>query len=65
LVVRTKYIYKGISILLIKMIRKLPNKRLWRVYSESGRNMGTFKTKHLAHKRLGQVEAFKRRTKKR
>jgi len=45
-----------------KMIRKLPSKRLWRVYSESGRNMGTFKSKHLAHKRLGQVEAFKRRS---
>jgi hypothetical protein len=39
-------------------IKKLPN-GLWRVYSESGKNLGTCKTKEKAKKRLKQVEFFK------
>ena len=41
------------------MIRKLAKKRKWRVYSESGRNMGTYPSKPKAQTRLRQVEAFK------
>jgi hypothetical protein len=47
------------------MIRKIPGKNQWRVYSEKGKNMGTYKTKHEAHIRLSQVEAFKAGAKKR
>lgn len=45
------------------MIRKLKNKKLWRVYSHEGRNLGTYSSKGLAKKRLEQVEYFKRRKK--
>lgn len=34
----------------------------YRVVSKStGRNLGTFRTKHQAHVREGQIQAFKRR----
>ncbi len=39
------------------MIKKI--KEGYRVVSESGRNMGTFKTKEEAKKRLRQIEFFK------
>lgn len=39
-------------------IRKLPSGK-YRVYSESGRNMGTYDSKEDAKKRLGQIEYFK------
>lgn len=39
------------------MIRKV--KDGWRVVAESGRNMGTYKTKEDAQKRLRQIEMFK------
>ena len=39
------------------MIRKV--KGGYRVYSEKGRNMGTYKTKEAAKKRLKQIEMFK------
>lgn len=39
------------------MLRKV--KGGWRVVAESGRNMGTYKTKGEAQKRLRQIEIFK------
>ena len=39
------------------MIRKV--KEEYRVLAESGRNIGTFKTKEEAKKRLRQIEFFK------
>ncbi len=39
------------------MIRKI--KGGYRVVSEKGRNMGTYKTKEEAQKRLRQIEYFK------
>lgn len=43
-------------------IRKLPGQNKWRVLGEkTGRNMGTYRTKAEATKRLKQVEFFKRR----
>ena len=33
----------------------------WRVVSKKGKNLGTYKTKAGAKKRLGQVEYFKRK----
>ena len=39
------------------MIRKI--KGGWRVVAESGRNMGTYKTKREAKERLRQIEFFK------
>jgi hypothetical protein len=41
------------------MIRKV--KEGYRVLSESGRNMGTYKTKEKAKERLRQIEFFKHR----
>jgi len=38
------------------MIRKI--KAGWRVYSKKGRNMGTYKKKKDARKRLKQIERF-------
>ena len=40
------------------MIRKVQGG--YRVLSESGRNMGTYRTKAEAEKRLRQIEMFKR-----
>jgi hypothetical protein len=42
-------------------IRKLPGHKMWRVYSEKGRNMGTFPSPGLALRRLEQVEYFRNR----
>lgn len=39
-------------------IRKLPNGK-YRVFSEKGKNMGTFDSKEQAKKRLKQIEFFK------
>jgi hypothetical protein len=36
----------------------------FRLVSKSGKNLGTFKTKAEAHRREGQVQAFKKRRKK-
>ncbi len=44
------------------MIRKI--KEGYRVMSESGRNMGTYKTLEGAKKRLRQIEFFKHKAKK-
>jgi len=44
------------------MIRRV--KDGYRVVAESGRNMGTYKTKEEARKRLGQIEFFKHLNKK-
>lgn len=41
------------------MIKKI--KEGYRVMSESGRNIGTYKTMKEAKKRLGQIEFFKRK----
>ena len=44
------------------VIRKLPGKRLWRLYSkETHRNLGTYSTRAGAVNREAQVEFFKRR----
>ena len=45
------------------MIRKV--KEGYRVVAESGRNMGTYKTKEEAEKRLKQIEMFKHMKKRR
>jgi hypothetical protein len=45
------------------MIRKVRGG--YRVLSESGRNMGTYKSKGEAEKRLRQIEMFKHLKKKR
>lgn len=39
-------------------IRKLPNGK-YRVYSEKGKNLGTYNTREQAKKRLRQIEFFK------
>ena len=44
-------------------IRKLRGKNLYRVYSEAGRNMGTYPSLKGAKKRLRDIEAFKRMNK--
>jgi len=45
------------------MIRKVQGG--YRVLSESGRNLGTYRTKAEAEKRLRQIEMFKRLKRKR
>ena len=45
-------------IIVVAKIRKLPNGK-YRVLSEKGKNLGTYKTKNEAKKRLRQVEYFK------
>ena len=45
------------------MIRKVQGR--YRVLSESGRNMGTYRTKAEAEKRLRQIEMFKHLKRKR
>lgn len=42
----------------IAYIRKLPNGK-YRVFSEKGRNLGTYDSKEQAKKRLRQIEFFK------
>lgn len=44
------------------MIRKVSGRK-YRVVSKKGRNLGTFKSKRAARKRLRQVEYFKRKGK--
>ncbi len=44
-------------------IKKLSSGK-YRVLSKKGKNLGTFDTKHEAHVRLGQVEAFKKKGKR-
>jgi len=41
------------------MIRKLPGRRKWRLYSRSGRNLGTFDSKEAALKHEREVQFFK------
>lgn len=41
------------------MIRKIGANK-WRVYSENGRNLGTYRSKKEAIRRLRQVEWFKK-----
>jgi hypothetical protein len=45
------------------MIRKVKDKNMYTVYSESGKKMGTYKTKKEAKKRLKQIEYFKHKQK--
>ena len=48
------------------MIRKLPNKRKWRLYSEStGKNLGTFNSKKAAEKHEREIQFFKYKNRKR
>lgn len=47
------------------VIRKLPEKHEWRLYSRKGKNLGTFPTKAAAYKHEGQVEWFKKHSKRR
>lgn len=42
----------------LAFIRKLPNGK-YRVFSEKGKNMGTYDSHEQAKKRLGQIEYFK------
>lgn len=43
----------------IMVIRKLPSKRAWRLYSRSsGKILGTFTSKKKARKREGQIRFF-------
>jgi hypothetical protein len=41
-----------------EFIKKVGSK--WRVVSKKGKNLGTCDTKAAAHKRLGQIEYFKK-----
>ena len=43
----------------ISHIKKLKNKRKWRVYSKGGKNMGTYSSESAAKKRLQQIHYFK------
>lgn len=43
------------------MIRKLPEQNKYRLYSKSGRNLGTFRTRAEAERHEREVEYFKRR----
>lgn len=43
------------------MIRKIKNK--YKVISKKGKNLGTYKTKEEAEKRLRQIEYFKHKKK--
>jgi len=53
------YIYEAACDLIKEsFIRKLPNGK-YRVFSEKGRNMGTYNTRQEAKKRLRQIEYFK------
>lgn len=45
----------------VSYIKKLPGKNKWRVYSESGKNMGTFDSESAAKKHLSEIEFFKRK----
>jgi len=45
---------------LLEYIKKIGPKK-WRVYSEKGKNMGTYGSRAGAKKRLGQIEFFKDR----
>lgn len=47
----------------IAYIKKI-NKETWRVYSQKGKNLGTFKSLKEAKKRLKDVEFFKEKSKK-
>ena len=52
--------YCAAALTKIAYIRKLPDGK-YRVFSEKGRNMGTYKTKEEAKKRLRAIEFFKHR----
>lgn len=45
----------------VSYIKKLPGKEKWRVFSESGKNMGTFDSMAKAKKHLKEIEFFKRK----
>jgi peptidoglycan L-alanyl-D-glutamate endopeptidase CwlK len=51
-------ILKEAGIVKIAYIRKIPGNK-WRVFSEKGRNMGTYNSESAAKKRLRQIEFFK------
>ena len=44
----------------ISYIKKLPNKEKWKVYSETGKSMGTYNSLEKAKNRLKQIEFWKR-----
>ncbi len=52
-----KLYYSG-SLVKIAYIKKLPNGK-YRVFSEKGKNMGTYNSQQAAKKRLQQIEFFK------
>lgn len=41
------------------VVRKLPGQNKWRVYSEDGKNLGTYDSYEAAEKRRKQIEMFK------
>ncbi len=45
------------------MIRKMPNKNVWKLYSKKGDVLGTFKSRKKAEDRERQVNYFKSRNK--
>jgi hypothetical protein len=44
------------------MIRKLTGQNKWRLYSKSGKNLGTFNSREAAENHEREVEYFKRRS---
>jgi hypothetical protein len=45
------------------MIRKMPNKNVWKLYSKKGDVLGTFRSKKKAEERERQINYFKSRNK--
>jgi|TARA_R100000455_G_C6272473_1_gene129288 hypothetical protein len=43
------------------MIRKMPNKNEWKLYSKKGKVLGTFKSRKKAVERERQIQYFKRK----
>lgn len=56
----TCLLYEGERFLLMEYIKKIGPKK-WRVYSEKGKNLGTYGSLEAAKKRLKQVHYFKNR----
>ena len=59
---KIEFFYKA-AFLKVSYIRKLPNGN-YRVFSEKGKNLGTYNTIKAAKKRLKQIEMFKHLKKK-
>ena len=55
----TKVEKKSFKISRLAYIKKLPGQEKWRVYSESGRNMGTYDSESGAKDRIREIEFFK------